>query len=156
MHTSMSKCNCQFFRFGRCRLAEQLSGVRRVAVAEDACTACQRTTTPETGETNHVVASLARRAARGLPQDAAVIEATRPYLTRRAARTPDADLLQVLRCPYRGEQVGERPCLLCGRAGTTEPVYSCSVHGSATLRKYRNGRQDEAVCLVCPERLRPE
>jgi hypothetical protein len=145
------KPDCRYYRFGRCLLAEQIGNVQPAPTWQEACDACQREGTPETGTPNYMVASVALQAAKDTPRFPDVMDGVRQYL-RAFKQTGTGDLLQALPCEHRGNQTGSQKCRLCGGEGRLEPVYSCAVHVSATLRKWKNGRQPEAVCLICPER----
>lgn len=136
---------CKWLEGGCCRAAERIAGCA-VQVGADACKVCQQTATPKTGEPNRVTVAIAVRATHG-ERRRAIIERYGDLIRREGYRPTF-----VPECVYRGVQTGERECKLCGRHGQPEPVYACQIHGSCTVRKYRNGSQPEAVCLVCPER----
>ena len=56
-----------------------------------------------------------------------------------------------LPCIFRGQQVREVSCELCGMVGRALPVYACAKHGEVTIGRYKTTRQ-EPTCLVCADR----
>jgi hypothetical protein len=64
----------------------------------------------------------------------------------------DDKLPEKKQCEHRGPEVGVTLCKVCGEnKGKLVPIYSCSIHGKCTTRKYETGNQEEAICMGCPD-----
>jgi hypothetical protein len=55
-----------------------------------------------------------------------------------------------LECVHRGPLTGAtHQCEVCGRRHRIEPVYECAIHGTCTLRRWKNGSDHEPMCIRC-------
>ncbi len=55
-------------------------------------------------------------------------------------------------CVHRGEVIRTESADLCGIRGVEIPIFSCSVHGECSARRYCQ-KQVVQSCVLCEERL---
>ena len=151
----MGICDCQFRTDGECKIASQQSGLP-CTIADDACGECCKTDTPDSGVPNHVTTSIALLAVqRAAPADFFSLYQKYGNLLKPIV-PPAHELLEVLPCVHRGNQLMSVKCELCGGRERWEPLFSCGVFDECVLRRYKAGRGGAKSCLTCESRVPPE